>query len=121
VHGLGAKLVPFPAQQVRVCSYNWGGTLIATAVLRQQVAAQFEASTNRLQTKARPPTRRVLCHEVAHSLLTFTTTTQRVDVAVEDCDNGQASNGTLTVDPTRAWLDELAIYIAATEGTAQRV
>jgi hypothetical protein len=112
VHGLGASLVPFPAQQVRVCSYDSGGrTLTGTAVLKQAVAAQFEASTNRLQTGTTQPAG-LTCHQFDTSLLTFTTATEGMAVAVADCGSGVASNGTLTLASTRAWLNELTAYTA---------
>jgi hypothetical protein len=108
VLGLDTKLVPFDALRVRVCSYGWrgGGELSGSAVLKSGVAAQFVTSTNRLQTRAHPP-RRLVCHELDTSLLTFTTATKRMDVAVEDCGSGQASNGSLTVNLTQTWRNEL--------------
>ena len=52
------------------------------------------------------------CRAFGKSLLTFTTATQGVAVAVADCGNGVVSNGTLTVASTRPWLDELAAEAA---------
>jgi len=113
VHDLGVRLVPFPAQEVRVCSYlSGGGALTGTAVLKQAVAARFEASANRLQTKTSQPTRPFTCHQFDTYLLTFTTATEGLAVAVADCGGGLASNGTLTVDSTRTWLDQVAAYTA---------
>ena len=109
VQGLGARLVPFPAEEVRVCSYDSrGGSLKGTAVLKQAAATHFEASTNRLRTRTNQPTRPFTCHQFDTSLLTFTTTTKGMAVAVAECGGGVASNGTLTVDSTRTWLDQLA-------------
>lgn len=113
IHGLGGRLVPFAAQEVRVCRYDpRGGTLSGTAVLNKVVTARLEASTNRLETSASQPTGPLTCHAFETFLLTFTTATDAMDVAVAGCGRGEASNGTLTVEATQAWLDELTAYTA---------
>ena len=84
--------------------------MIGTAVLKQAVAARFEASTNRLETKTTVPTGPVTCPASDMFLLAFTTANEGVAVAVAGCGGGIASNGTLTVASTRAWLGELSAY-----------
>ena len=112
VHGLDQSLVPFPAEQVRVCNYDASGrTLTGSAVLKQAVAARFEASANRLRTRTTQPTG-FTCHQFDTSLLTFTTASEGMAVAVAECGSGVASNGTLTVASTRTWLNELTAYTA---------
>jgi hypothetical protein len=107
VRGLGTSLVPFPAQQVRVCRYDSGTRkLTGAAELNDADAARLEASANRLRTRTTVPTH-FACHQFDTALLTFTTPTEGMAVAVAECGSGVASNGTLTVTSTRAWLDAL--------------
>ena len=75
--------------------------------MNKVVTARFEAATNRLETPASPPTGPLACHTFETFLLTFTTATDAMDVAVANCGRGVVSNGTLTVESTSAWLDEL--------------
>jgi hypothetical protein len=120
IKGLGQKLVPIVALNVRVCRYD---PRAPSTVLKPPDAMRLEAEANRLLIVKDAIRYNCAPTNPPYFFVTFANDRQQVDVW-EDGGCGFITNGVLTVSTTTKWRNELQRYTtsstAATTATTGR-
>ena len=105
VAGVDAKLVPFDATSVRVCTYSLK-SLTGSGTLTGSAATTFETDTNAL-TKAAGPITCAKQNITRLFYLSFQGATQRVHLGESDACGGGVSNGTFVAKEAAPWTTEV--------------
>jgi hypothetical protein len=103
IRGIGERMVPITALNVRLCEYGLDGRLTRVTLLKAAAALRLQAHTNLLRTLVGDGSS--ICHPAQLSfLLIFADDAQQVDVR-DFC--GVVVNGAVAAKPTKNWLNEL--------------
>jgi hypothetical protein len=106
VAGIGTKLVPIQAVNVRVCRYDGHGQLVGAGKFPPAAVAAFLAETNRLPKQA--PTNCSGGNFSRYFFLTFSDGTKKtVSLGEHDGCGAGAGNGSLVVSENAKWANEV--------------
>jgi len=104
VAGLAERLVPIAAVNVRLCNYGPQGRLASSALGQSIAAARLATQANGFQKFTLPPGG-FGCRQVDATLLIFASDSQQVSIETYGCGVNVATNGFLTVRPSKTWLN----------------
>jgi len=120
ITGLGTKLMPIAASEVRLCEYVDNGVkrppsrLVGMDLLEPPTAQRFENETNAVRARPAlpscPPS--ITGYTFDSFVLTFANDSQRAVMVADLGCGGDASNGVFAAALTSKWLNELNEYIA---------